>query len=402
MNDRHNKISICTVIAIDILDQSTKPVFRQIQDKDLFNSIINAGLHEVAAEDRVLVDTGNGTAIALFGAPESAIYLAMMIRDSIDKYNNAGNEKLLVRTAISIGPVRVMNEINGISTIQGDGLDVAERLKRLAAPSQILVSRAFYDITSGLTEEIAAMFSRVGGEHEVYSLRPSHEQPFVPESAAERMSPSPLISRLMENENSPRYGLWGSAALVLLVIIAGGFMLNPQMLQPDLGVVVTDIKPEAPAAELHTVAVPAAPTQIAIPSVAETTTIPAEPANLEPVGEIGSDEPVPSQPRRKKAPSRQTVPTTAEVDTQVDASANDALAEVEETVEEEPVVVSRDETRKVVKARETDTGPAVEERLLPVNSDPPRDIWNAFRESFKQGSTQHVCTQAEIALNQCE
>ena len=143
MSERPNKATICSVVFLDIHDQSSKPVLEQIQDKELFNNILSEAIRDVAPGDRTLVSTSDGAVMALSGAPEQAIYIVMMIRDAIVKHNNTGEEKFFVRAGISIAPVIIGSDINGVPEIQGDGVNVAEHLKNLAGPNQILVSRAY-------------------------------------------------------------------------------------------------------------------------------------------------------------------------------------------------------------------------------------------------------------------
>ena len=119
MSERLNKTSICSVVFLDIVDQSKKPVADQIKHKELFNDFINEAIKDVAQNDRILLDTGDGAAIALLGAPEEALFVAMTIRDNIVKYNQENNAKLLVRTGINLGPVSLMKDINGADNVLG-------------------------------------------------------------------------------------------------------------------------------------------------------------------------------------------------------------------------------------------------------------------------------------------
>lgn len=399
MSERLNKTSICSVVFLDIVNQSKKPVAEQIKDKDLFNGFINEAIKDVAQNDRILLDTGDGAAIALMGAPEEALFIAMTIRDSIVKYNKDNDHKLFVRTGINLGPVRVVSDINGRPNILGDGINVAERVMSFAEANQILVSRSYYEITSRLTEEITSMFSYFGvrqdkhvREHEVYSIRSADELPFVPE-AAEEPDATPL-SRLLNNENLSRYGLWGSVALVVIAISAGGFMLVSNMLDPDLGDVVANTSPAdapatlAPVAPTQTVAAQpaAANAHVAAPNLVDPNA-PITPSNTiaDQPATIANAEPKAETPKRRSS-SRKRAEQVEPVQT----------VEPVETVEQ--TESSRD-SRTMAAAP-----PPVESRTIEPQSTAGKELkagWNAFRESFKQGRKERVCTQAEIALNQC-
>ncbi|HEU4708491.1 MAG TPA: hypothetical protein VFS17_04190, partial [Methylophilaceae bacterium] len=45
---------------------------------------------------------------------------------------------------------------------------------------------------------------------------------------------------------------------------------------------------------------------------------------------------------------------------------------------------------------------AVKESHEAASEDKQKSGWSAFTESIKKGREEHVCTQAEIALNQCK
>jgi class 3 adenylate cyclase len=181
MNDRINKTSICSVLFLDIIDYSKKSDSDQIEVKIQFNDLISHSLKGVAQNDRIILDTGDGVAIALTGSPEDAMFVALTIRDGILKSNINHPAPLYVRFGINLGPVRIVSDINGQPNIIGDGINVAQRIMSFSEPNQILVSRSYYEVTSRLTQEFSEMFAFSGvkqdkhvREHEIYSVR-SHK-----------------------------------------------------------------------------------------------------------------------------------------------------------------------------------------------------------------------------------
>lgn len=176
MSERLNRTSICTVIFINIVDYAQSPVDDQIALKDRFNALINEAVKDVAQNDRIILDTGDGAALALLGAPEEALFVALTIRDSVLQDRQQHPERFFfVRIGINLGPVRVVNDLNGMLNVVGDGINAAQRVMSFAQPNRILVSRSYYEIASRLSSEIAAMFSYYGiktdkyvREHEIY------------------------------------------------------------------------------------------------------------------------------------------------------------------------------------------------------------------------------------------
>jgi hypothetical protein len=414
MSERPNSVAIRSVIYFGVLDHSINPVVRLIKDKELLHRVIVDSTRDVAEQDRTIVDKDKGTAIALSGPPERALFVAMTIRDAIVRRNKVNEEQLLVHAGISVGPVRV-EHINGVPTIQGEGVDVAERVMNLAKTGQMLVSRTYYEITSGLTEEIADMFSPFmdgRNEHGVYAIRAAEEEPFIPEFMAEPAAENPLFSRLLNSENPPRYGMWGGAALAVVAVLATGFTLLSNALQPDLAVVVAHSQPATPAIEVRATPAPVAPSPMAsTPSPApvrqalapnlielpEAEPVAAETSAPLPKNELAEKALPETKPKAKKSRVKKSAVKKQATTPAPDTSSQ--IASVEEKAPEPGGYVPRPEEKKITVAG---SGPVVEERAVPPSgSRRPKTIFDDFAKSFKQGRKERVCTQAEITLNQC-
>ena len=185
MSDRLNRTSICSVIFINIVDHAQVPVDDQIAQKQRFNALINEAVKDVAQNDRIILDTGEGAALALLGAPEEALFVALGIRDSVLQDEQQHPDRpFSIRIGINLGPVRVVNDLNGMLNVVGDGINAAQRVMSFAQPNQILVSRSYYEIASRLSSEIAAMFSYFGiktdkyvREHEIYVVLDGNAPP---------------------------------------------------------------------------------------------------------------------------------------------------------------------------------------------------------------------------------
>ena len=210
MHDRTNKTSICSILFLDIIDYSKKSDADQIEVKNQFNDLVNRSLKGVAQNDRIILDTGDGVAIAYMGSPEDAMFVALTIRDDILKINLYNSTPLYVRFGINLGPVRIVTDINGQPNIIGDGINVAQRIMSFAQSNQILVSRSYYEVTSRLTVEFSEMFDYSGikhdkhvREHEVYSVRQHKDsveygsQPIAPKD--DRRLVSRLVTAKMVN-----------------------------------------------------------------------------------------------------------------------------------------------------------------------------------------------------------
>jgi class 3 adenylate cyclase len=228
MSERLNRTSICTVIFINIIDYAQAPVDDQIALKERFNALINEAVKDVAQNDRIILDTGDGAALALLGAPEEALFVALTIRDSVLKDQQQHPKHFFrVRIGINLGPVRVVNDLNGMLNVVGDGINAAQRVMSFAQPNRILVSRSYHEIASRLSSEIAAMFTYYGvktdkyvREHEVYVVMDGQsDTALLPEEqAGAQRIPEEALTALR------KYWIPVMAALVLLAILWGGWV----------------------------------------------------------------------------------------------------------------------------------------------------------------------------------
>lgn len=173
MKERGNKTIMCSVLFLDIVEYSRKPVSGQIALKDGFNALLAKAIHDVPVNDRIILDTGDGAAISFLGDVEDALKTAMHLR--VGLLGEAG--ELPVRMGINLGPVRLVKDINGQPNIMGDGINVAQRVMGFADPGQILVSRSYYDAVSRLSHDYVDMFHYQGSrtdkhvrEHEIYAI----------------------------------------------------------------------------------------------------------------------------------------------------------------------------------------------------------------------------------------
>jgi class 3 adenylate cyclase len=165
---------VCSVLFLDIVEYSKKAVADQLQLKQAFNQLLSRALEEVPSRDRIILDTGDGAAVTFMGDPEDALFAALSVRDYAAKDPGGA---IPVRLGVNLGPVRLVKDLNGQMNIIGDGINVAQRVMSFARPSQLLVSRSFYEVVSCLSRDYMNLFRHEGSrtdkhvrEHEVYSV----------------------------------------------------------------------------------------------------------------------------------------------------------------------------------------------------------------------------------------
>ena len=169
MADQSNRTLVCSIVFLDIVEYSKKPVTEQLALKQRFNTIVGIALAGVEKRDRIVLDTGDGAAVTFLGDPERALYVGLEVFDNVGE--------LPVRMGINLGPVSLMKDLNGLDNVIGDGINVAQRIMSFAGSGELMVSRQFYDIVSRLSDDYAAMFKPEGSRtdkheraYDVYSV----------------------------------------------------------------------------------------------------------------------------------------------------------------------------------------------------------------------------------------
>src|SRR6185436_4558659 len=144
MTEDAGRTLVCSVLFIDIVDYSRQDVGEQVRLKQRFNTVLGSALGHVEADERVVVDTGDGAAVTFRGDPERALYVALEVFD-------ANVSDLPMRMGINLGPVSLMRDINGGDNVIGDGINVAQRVMSFAERGELLVSRSFFEVMSRLS-----------------------------------------------------------------------------------------------------------------------------------------------------------------------------------------------------------------------------------------------------------
>ncbi|MFC4157802.1 adenylate/guanylate cyclase domain-containing protein [Chitinimonas lacunae] len=225
MFDRSNKTLICSVVFLDLVAYSKQAVAEQIRLKEQFNNLLSNALHDIAANDRIVLDTGDGAAINFLGDPEDALFVAINLRDA------AAEMGLKIRIGINLGPVKLVKDVNGRLTPLGDGINVAQRIMGFAEPGAILVSRSYHEVVSCLSDVYAELFQFEGSrtdkhvrEHAVYAVGPVAAD-FHPRHHIKRHHDlEGLLNEPMRLNKQRRWPFPLLAAGVAMLLSAGGLV----------------------------------------------------------------------------------------------------------------------------------------------------------------------------------
>jgi hypothetical protein len=305
-----NRTFICSVVFLDIVEYSRKPVAEQIFFKERLNTLLTEALANVAPNDRIILDTGDGAALSFLGDPEDALYVSLSLREALQRPQPPGPE-LKIRLGINLGPVRLVKDINGQPNIIGDGINVAQRVMGFSEPGQVMVSRSFYEVVSCLSEGYGRLFHYEGSrtdkhvrEHEIYTVQATTASLQRTSVSSPRDRPSVssavVLGKLSQTatvvtdnlRRKPRIGT--ALAVVAILSVAVGLRLARQpaaapvapVLPPPPKVAaaagpapaVEPAPPKKPDAPSRSAAVPAKPAAAPKAATAPARTKPAAPA----------------------------------------------------------------------------------------------------------------------------
>src|SRR3989338_1716144 len=166
-----------TVLFFDVVGYTKQPVNKQIQVKKQFNQLLSDCLGVLEDGDHIILDTGDGAAIGFLQHPEDALEVAMQFRKMVVANGHNDYPDLKVRTGIHLGPINVVQDMNGQNNMVGDGINDAQRVMGFAGTDQIYTSRPYHDFVSRLSDEYADLFQyrgsqqdKHGREHTVYEV----------------------------------------------------------------------------------------------------------------------------------------------------------------------------------------------------------------------------------------
>src|SRR3970040_2102009 len=121
----------------------------------------------------VALPTGDGYAIGFSDSPEKPIHLAMELHKALNRYNisQRGNEKLLIRVGIDMGPVYVIKDINNMDNVWGPGIILTRRVMDLAGDMNIFASARIAEDIRKLSPEYKQIMHPIGD----YSIKHGEE-----------------------------------------------------------------------------------------------------------------------------------------------------------------------------------------------------------------------------------
>lgn len=373
-----SKTSISSIVCFDIIDFAKKSAKEKKSALAQFKKLLELAIVDIPQQDIQVTDTDHGAIVMCEGALESALedalFIALTVRDEVLGRNAEGEEPLYLLIGINLGSVKVKQNQNSSESpiVDGEGLAEVESIMSFANPNQILVSKAYHEMASKLTLEIAQMFEKYdmhAYEDDIYAVRMLSEKPVEPVAATVgNTETSAGDSATLAGEQTSQ---WQMYFLPILLAIIALFVI---------------IKWSNPTQESETIELPE---QEAV--MMDTT----ETDNTVKEVVIDDVEASTEETETKRVIEQKTTPVAkkkAKATTQKKTNTTKPVAKVEEATEQ-------------TSGQETESYDSV---VVPVTGDEAvttkedKSSWEKFKDSIKQGAETTECTQAQRVLSQCE
>lgn len=159
-SDEHRTWLSC-VTFLDVVGFSKRTIAEQLEIKQNLDATIRDQLAGTNHDEYILLDRGDGVAVCYLGEPETAFFFAIDLRNALAAQNSK-RPAYDIRIGINLGPIKIIQDVNGDRAPVGDGINCAARVMDFAGANEILVSRSFYDVIGCQSQDYADLFSYLG------------------------------------------------------------------------------------------------------------------------------------------------------------------------------------------------------------------------------------------------
>src|SRR3989449_11615860 len=169
--------TLASVVFLKIQECARRPVQEQERLRAQLEAVLAVTLADLPPENRIVLDTADGTAVAVLPDPGKALRLA-------ERALPAMAAGLPLCIAINHGTVQMAS--GGENGVIGVGIAVAASVAEFASPSRVLISRSFRDALADVTPGTAAGFFPAGA---FTRARPRTPELFFSDNPAHRRRP---------------------------------------------------------------------------------------------------------------------------------------------------------------------------------------------------------------------
>jgi class 3 adenylate cyclase len=169
MTETSSRTLVCSVLFAELVDFARLPVGEQLRRKRQLGAQVAQEVAQVPKAERIVHDIEIGVAVAFLTDAEAALVAAIGLQAKADE--------LGLRVGLNLGTVHVVKDLNGQTTLVGEGVNDAQRVAGHAAAGQVLASAGLREIVARLSPDHAAVFRVValrgdarGREHELFEV----------------------------------------------------------------------------------------------------------------------------------------------------------------------------------------------------------------------------------------
>jgi hypothetical protein len=151
---------ICCVLAIEIADHDSLPVFDQIRITQDLRSVLLEATTAVPPQDLICVAREDGALLGFLADPAACFDSALQVREACltqERYRD-----LQPRMGIDLGPAEVLEEELGQAYLGGEARRDAERVMRQSPPRQIGVTRSFFELLARASPDLSRRLRHQG------------------------------------------------------------------------------------------------------------------------------------------------------------------------------------------------------------------------------------------------
>ncbi len=155
-----SKTQIVSVLFVDIVGYSKRSVTQQVEIKRAFNAHLGDALSPVLPDDWILLDTGDGAAIAFLNSPEEALLTSDRLM--VLAYPADSGPIYSLRSGLHLGPVVIVRDVNGSANLVGDAINDAQRIMSFAGEDEVFSSRQYAELVERIDTSYVDRFSSMG------------------------------------------------------------------------------------------------------------------------------------------------------------------------------------------------------------------------------------------------
>jgi hypothetical protein len=183
MAETSSRTLTCSVLFAELADFARLPVGELMHRKRQLGAQVAQEVVQVPKAERIVHEIDNGVVVAFLADAEAALAVAIGLQSAASAPP--------LRMGINLGTVHVVKDLNGQTTLVGEGVNDAQRVASHAGTGKALASGGYQQVVARLSAEHAAVFHLValrsdagGREHELFEVRiPGQAAPEAPARA---------------------------------------------------------------------------------------------------------------------------------------------------------------------------------------------------------------------------